>query len=231
MFVELGYSWKNLGEYGREKFTHEEIVGEALDLPGEPQHSLVACDPGRCHDFITKFPPKGGFIPDGFHFEIDPVINPRTWRASMKVWLLVDEEIARCIGCSMEEAAAVDGGYYVGFHADEESAEYITSGGNRWKINFNGLLEYKGSRGGFENGCNAIQVAMNKDGVILVHTFHTWGEPLGSAGLMNWESSVPGNPGPWDNWEAVLEDHKTLTAPISTGELIEARFAGWKIAA
>lgn len=41
MFVELGYSWKNLGEYGREKFTHEEIVGEALDLPGEPQHSLV----------------------------------------------------------------------------------------------------------------------------------------------------------------------------------------------
>lgn len=146
----------------------------------------------------------------------------------MKVKMIIQESTHDDLIASFHEAWDADQGYYVSLVVDQNFLEYVSSGGNRWTLTKEGneyFLSYKGSRWGFIEGCNAVCVKQY-DGIIQVFDFYR--HFLGIALLDSWESSVPGNPGPWDNWQAILQESLELTQPESIGEWIERKVSGWK---
>jgi hypothetical protein len=150
-------------------------------------------------------------------------------RKKMKVKMLIQEDVYDALNASFHEAWEADGGCYVGLVVDTNFLSYVTSGNNRWTLTKEGnelFLSYQGSRWGFLDGCNAVKVEKKNENVITV--FDCFRNDLGMALLSSWESTVPGNPGPWDDWETILQESLELTKPESIGEWIERKVSGWK---
>ncbi len=146
----------------------------------------------------------------------------------MKVKMLIQEDVYESLNASFHEAWDADQGYHVSLVVGDGFLEYVTSGGNRWTLKKEGnefLLSYKGSRWGFLDGCNGVKVE-KKDEMITVLDYDR--RDLGLALLLSWESSVPGNPGPWEDWQEILQESLELTKPESIGEWIERKVFGWK---
>jgi hypothetical protein len=147
----------------------------------------------------------------------------------MKVKMLIQENVFDALNASFHEAWDADQGYHVGLVVDKDFLSYVTSGRNLWTLTKEGnefFLSYKGSRFGFLDGCNAVKVEKKDETVVTVLDYDR--RDLGLALLSSWESTVPGNPGPWDDWENILQEAIELTKPESIGEWIERKVSGWK---
>ena len=131
----------------------------------------------------------------------------------------------------MEQAYEEDGGYYTHLTVKDSVWGYTTSGGNVWAVDIlTGYLHYEGSRWGFLNGCNAVRIIRHQN-QIFAHFYpgidhqEMWDEVQ----LVDWTSSIPGNPGPFSDWIGIIQEQKELTYPITLGEWIEAKFWGWNL--
>jgi hypothetical protein len=151
----------------------------------------------------------------------------------MKAKFSICYPLALAISDSMFDAHTADGGYYTRLSCDADGTTvYTTSGGNRWIIRFDDLdgaasLEYSGSRWGFKDGCNAVKIE-KRDGRI----FAVPGYGVVSSGeihLVDWHSSLPGNPGPFEDWQAIKDAENNISAYADMGEWIEASYQGWKV--
>lgn len=140
--------------------------------------------------------------------------------------------LAHSIGASMIDAHCEDGGYHVGLSFDDEgNPTYVTAGGNRWTITTDtpvAHLDYEGSRWGFKNGCNALRIEQRDGKIFAVPGYD---DRSGEIRLVDWHSSLPGNPGPFADWLAIKDSEQKLSAYADLGESLEAPYHGWKLAA
>ncbi len=150
----------------------------------------------------------------------------------MKAKFYLCHLLAHSIADSMIDAHCVDGGYHVRLSLDDEgNPTYTTSGGNRWTVTTSSpvaQLDYSGSRWGFKDGCNALRIEL-RDGKAFAVAGYS--DAQGLVELVDWWSTLPGNPGPFEDWQAIMAAESGMAAYADLGESLEAPFHGWKLAA
>ena len=129
-----------------------------------------------------------------------------------------------------------DMGYHVRLTPNScGGAAYRTSGGNIWTVQLGApiaTLAYCGSRWGFMNGCNAVRVEQVAGKVFAVAcNSRNNPPPQGEIHLLEWWSTLPGNPDPFEDWIAIKDAENAISAYADQGEAIESRYHGWKLAA
>jgi len=113
------------------------------------------------------------------------------------------------ISCAFENDSDETHQYGAGVVQEPDgSVAWITAGGSSYVVYPDeGFLSFTGSRRSFEDGCTILDIYRKWTGEIMLRV-HARGflYPEFDINLVSWESSVPGNPGPFDDWRANLPD-------------------------
>ena len=116
---------------------------------------------------------------------------------------------------------------------DDKIWQYTTySGCGQYTLDHSGVLTFVGSRRSFEGGCTAFLVTPasliiyefdvatdSRDDGEPGEVYHTEGSIEIPLEITSWESTVPGNPGPFEDWEARLQEEIEL----------ESQEEGWQM--
>ena len=119
----------------------------------------------------------------------------------MKAGFNLSHEAAQAvIRCAFENDSDLTHLYGAGTVQEPDgSVAWITAGGSSYVVYPDeGFLSFNGSRRSFETGCTILDIYRKRSGEIMLRV-HAEGYqyPEFPIDLMNWESSVPGNPSPF----------------------------------
>ncbi|MCB1717594.1 MAG: hypothetical protein KDK05_20915 [Candidatus Competibacteraceae bacterium] len=79
-------------------------------------------------------------------------------------------------------------------------------------------LAFTGSRRSFDAGCYPIRIY---SAGCTAYVADYMADTEYRVELLDWSTSIPGNPDPFEDWESFVEQQKLLTAPLNIGEIIE----------